>query len=231
MNCGKCIKVLPDEENELDFTTCARCQRSYHFECCAVSASSWKSMGTTRRSQWKCPICRDAEKSRAPQENVAVDKTNIGAMLEGMTKKWDVFEKKVSSKLDDFEANLNYDVQYLQRAGSLKIASVMRMESISELQVPLIRIIDDNDVAILHVAEDEAPSRDKYEDQPPLQAPAVFMHTLDVPGQSYVVTAQRRQDSYRFIRCLRMRQKFQIRQDSRAAVSGVNSPPWCDVDC
>ncbi|KAI5702513.1 hypothetical protein M8J75_000914 [Diaphorina citri] len=73
----------------------------------------------------------------------------------------------------------------------------MRMESISELQVPLIRIIDDNDVAILHVAEDEAPSRDKYEDQPPLQAPAVFMHTLDVPGQSYVVTAQRRQDSYR----------------------------------
>lgn len=80
-------------------------------------------------------------------------------------------------------------------------ASGMRMESISELQVPLIRIIDDNDVAVLHVEEPAAPDTPCVEEEGPSLPPRGFMHTLDVPGHSYSA-AQRRQDSYRFVHIL-----------------------------
>ncbi|KAL1460092.1 hypothetical protein WDU94_012030 [Cyamophila willieti] len=80
----------------------------------------------------------------------------------------------------------------------------MRMESISELQVPLIRIIDDNDVAVLHVDEPPPSQTSKYlSGEVPLHhtGGVGFMHTLDVPGQSYSA-AQRRQDSYSSITSL-----------------------------
>lgn len=115
MSCGICKKGLPNEGGELDCTRCAKCNSAYHFECCKVQFSSWKSMGANRRSQWACSKCRrkaDLNNGNDSDDNEdeELDEADedVGKMLKGMVKKWDVFEKKVSKKLDDFEANLNF---------------------------------------------------------------------------------------------------------------------------
>lgn len=69
-------------------------------------------MGATRRSEWICLRCR---KTNPPADGNISDEDeeeetgqDVGKMLKEMAKKWDGFEKKVSKKLDDFEANLNF---------------------------------------------------------------------------------------------------------------------------
>ncbi|KAI5718095.1 hypothetical protein M8J77_016157 [Diaphorina citri] len=112
MSCGICNKNLPSEAGELDYTRCAQCNRCYHFDCCKLKFSSWKSMGATRCSEWICLRCR---KTNPPADGNISDEDeeeetgqDVGKMLKEMAKKWDGFEKKVSKKLDDFEANLNF---------------------------------------------------------------------------------------------------------------------------
>lgn len=63
MNCAKCLLELP-QGGELDFTLCSKCGKGCHFDCSTVSDSSWRSMGTTRRSTWICDACRNAKSEK-----------------------------------------------------------------------------------------------------------------------------------------------------------------------
>lgn len=118
VNCPKCKKTATDKDGCL----CTACNQYLHYtDCAGVSKDSWKSMGTTRRSEWICPFCRDpasTTKIRAPLLNVDVtdkhdkeleiEKSTMDALKKYLHGMEDRMMKQMNSKFAEFQASLEF---------------------------------------------------------------------------------------------------------------------------
>lgn len=131
-NCGVCKKELPNKAAELDCTRCSQCMVGYHFDCCNLKFSSWKSMGITRRSEWTCLKCRKKTDGGTEDEGKEVneeqDNENLGGTPEPrkerdyskklnnepdtiakmIEEKFDNMQKFIEKTMEDFKKTLNF---------------------------------------------------------------------------------------------------------------------------
>ncbi|KAI5721453.1 hypothetical protein M8J77_015513 [Diaphorina citri] len=128
MICPGCKRSLPAEG---DGALCGTCKKQYHFECTTVSESSWRTMSTQKKADWKCTSCRkpaaetrsgsgsrlvrtsslsDEASSDTEKENSLMKKLEIL-----WTKEFKDFEhrftKKMNDRFEDFEKSLEFTSQ------------------------------------------------------------------------------------------------------------------------
>lgn len=75
--CGECEEKLGQKAIQGDVVVCSNCKAKFHYdECSGVSASTWKSMGDTKRDLWTCvQRCRKSRtKSDKEKEEVITKK-------------------------------------------------------------------------------------------------------------------------------------------------------------
>lgn len=63
-NDNKCIACMDDLPSDGRLMTCAECGLSYHIgqNCSGIAASTFTTMGQTKRDNWVCKTCRTAKK-------------------------------------------------------------------------------------------------------------------------------------------------------------------------
>lgn len=129
--CGRCKEQILGED-ELDAANCSMCKIRFHFECSTITESSWRTYGPKRRGQWKCSQCKmkmdTASSNNEDEETLQAggkvlntplrgagtvqpaddDIMDMRKMMREMTRKWDMFDKDVRKKLDDYEANMKF---------------------------------------------------------------------------------------------------------------------------
>lgn len=130
-NCNACGEPMPSDG---DGVACSVCQDVLHFECSTLKASSWRTMGPTRRATWRCAKCYMASKGKktggsdptggsdleddndSEPEAVPVDMQQmmdmmgkrLGVMEEKMEKMFTAADSKATKKFEEFITSLNY---------------------------------------------------------------------------------------------------------------------------